>query len=438
MSIARAKTLAAALPGMGSPILRRLARGGFWSLAGDAGARGLALASAIVVARGLGVIDYGAFTLVQTTLGMMMIFATFGLGHTSTRYVAACRNAEPGRIDGIVGLTVSLAFMTGLAASLALFTAAPGLAARLLGAPELAAQLRLVAPALTLFAVSGAMSGTILGFEAFLPMARLTWLAGLVSFLSVVSGVWMWGLTGAVAGLVLAELVRCLLLTTLAASVMRQNGFRSFGRADPSEARVLWQFSLPLLLGAALHAPVLWICQAMLAQREGGMAEIGIYDAAQKWMTVVILAPFAASAAFGPVLANVGGEGGHAAVRRTTGQLALAQLALTALPAAIVAAASPWLVRIFGASFQAAAPVVVVTMALAPVFVLKDLYWKALTSGGHAWAAFWTAVLWAAVAVGATWLWREGGAMGLAKSMLCAYGVTLAASMMLLEWIWRK
>jgi O-antigen/teichoic acid export membrane protein len=197
---------------------------------------------------------------------------------------------------------------------------------------------------------------------------------------------------------------------------------------------MLWQFSLPLLLDSALHAPVFWICQALIVRHPGGTTELGLYDAGQKWMTVVMVAPFAASAAFSPILANLSGEGDASVFRRTTGGLALVQFALTAIPAALVALAAPWAVLVFGPSFASAAQTIPIMMLLAPVYVLKHLYWQVLTGRGRAWTALFVGALWAAVAIGLTWEWQESGAAGLAKAMVCAYGVALVVSMSLVEW----
>lgn len=438
MNLSLARFLIARPPGASSPIVRRLASGGFWSLAGEAGSRSLAFAGAIVVARWLGVAEFGAFALIQSTLAMLMTFALFGMGLTSTRYIAAFRNTEPARIEGIASLALYFSVLTGLAAAILLFAAAPYVATDLFRAPELETPLRLMAPVLLLYAVSGAMSGTILGFEAFRRLAHLAWASSLANFIAVVVGVSFWGLRGALIGLVGSELFRCILTMWLAGTVMRENGFALFGRANLSEAKILWRFSLPLLLGSALHTPIMWLCQTMIARQPGGMAEIGMYDAALKFMTLVMLVPMAASAAFMPVLANLNGDGNRSTFKRTTNSLALVQLVLTAIPAAIVALAGPWAIQIFGSSFAAASPVVVFMMALAPIFVLKHLYWQALTSGGHAWASLWLSVLWAVVAVSLTSIWQDGGAASLVKAMLVAYGVTLAASVVLVEWIWRR
>src|SRR5258707_15580981 len=82
------------------PIMVRLARGGLWSLLGEAGSRACSFASAIVVARWLGVAEYGAFALVQGTLAMLTTFAVFRLGHTSTRHIAPSRNTHLARAEG--------------------------------------------------------------------------------------------------------------------------------------------------------------------------------------------------------------------------------------------------------------------------------------------------------------------------------------------------
>ena len=74
-----------------SEIGYRLARGTFWSLAGAVVSRLLGLASFVIVARILGKSGYGHFGIIQSTVGMFGVFAGFGLGQTSTKYVAELR-----------------------------------------------------------------------------------------------------------------------------------------------------------------------------------------------------------------------------------------------------------------------------------------------------------------------------------------------------------
>jgi O-antigen/teichoic acid export membrane protein len=433
-----AKHVTSRLPTRDLPIMVRLARGGLWSLAGEAGSRASSFISAIIVARWLGVAEYGAFALIQSTLALLLTFAVFGMGHTTSRYIAALRNTDVTRVQGINSLVLLFAALTGIVTTAALFVAAPYFATTILAAPELAGPLRTVAPVLLLYAITGAAGGTILGFEAFKQSTRIAWICGVSSIVAIVVGISFLGFQGAIAGLVAGELIRCALTVLLARQIMRQNGLQLLGRAHLREVKILWQFSLPLLLTSVLFTSITWFCQAAIARQTDGLTEIGLYDVAQKCMTLVALVPVAASAAFGPVLANLSGDGDTSVQKRVTVNLAIVQLFLTAVAAATVALAAPCVPLVFGPGFVTASPVVLVTMALAPVYVLRHLYWQATISAGHAWTSVMLSAVWAAVASGLTWIWQTGGATALAKAMLVAHGVTLLANVLMLEWFSRR
>jgi O-antigen/teichoic acid export membrane protein len=296
----------------------------------------------------------------------------------------------------------------------------------------------MAAPVLLLGALSGAAGGPIFGFEAFKQGTKVAWASSFAGFGAIVAGVSFLGFWGAITGLVIGEVFRCALTVVVARQIMRQNGLKLLGRADFREAKILWQFSLPLLLSSVLSASATWLCQAMIARQPNGLTEIGLYDAAQKCMTLVMLVPIAASAGFGSVLANLSSNSDASAHKRTTVNLVMLQLVLTTVPAATVALGASWVLLIFGSRFGAASPVVLVMMALAPVFVLKHLYWQATTSRGHAWTSLVLSALWAAVAVGLTWRWQTGGAVSLAEAMLAAHGAALLVNVFVLEWFWRR
>jgi O-antigen/teichoic acid export membrane protein len=153
-------------------------------------------------------------------------------------------------------------------------------------------------------------------------------------------------------------------------------------------------------------------------------------------MTIVTVVPIAASGAFAPILANLTGEA--STQRQTTRQLALVQLAFTAIPAAVVAFGAPWATMLFGPAFAAAAPIIVLTMILAPVFVVNNLYWRALISNGRAWTSLFMGLTSASLMLAITWLGRSGGAPALVEAMIAANLVTLVLMAAIMEWDWRR
>lgn len=438
MSLSLPRKLALDARKASSPLAWRLIIGAFWSLVGEAGSRALSFLAAVIVARVLGVLEFGAFALIQGTLAGFMTFAAFGMGQTTSRYVAYYRANDPLRIPELSSLSLAFSSFTGLLASGLLFAATPYIAVDILKAPELAAPLRSAAPILLFYAVTGAVNGTIIGFEAFKRLARIGWASSFVNFLALTLGASVWGLTGVVIGLVASEALRTALTIRLASNLMRENGFSLLASTGLREARVLWQFSLPSLLSGALHVPVFGVCQMLVGRHPNGIAELGLYDAAQKWMTLVTLVPMAASAVVGPVLASLSGAKAVSSHRNTTLTIAMLQAVTCGGPAVLVALAAPWAMRAFGEEFVAGSAVVVWLMMLAPISVAIRLLWQALLSIERAWLSLFLWLLWAAAAIALTWTWQTDGAVGLARAMLIAYSLTLIGYTAAMLWAWRK
>lgn len=415
---------------------RRLKDGARWSLIGEIGSRALTFMAAVVVARLLGAAEFGGYALLQGCLAMFMTFAAFGIGQTTSQYVAALKNVDPGRIAALSSLAFLLSTVSGGVAAIALWVLAPMIASAMLNAPELSLPLRLAAPALFFSSVASALNGTVAGFEALDRLAKQGWAVGLATFLAVLVGVSLAGLSGAAIGLVLGEAARMALAAHGASSVLISRALPLFSGSGFGEARVLWTFSLPTVIGGALHVPVFWSCQAIIAGSPNGMVEIGLYDAAQKWMTLVIFVPTAASGIVGPVLASLSLD--YASHRATTLRVAAVQTAACVIPAFLVALLAPVAMRAFGTQFTAGASTLIVLMALAPIVMAARLAWSALLSLERAWMSCMLWLLWAVVAFGLTCLWQEGGASGLAWAMLVAYSTTLCAYVAVLTKVWRS
>jgi O-antigen/teichoic acid export membrane protein len=262
-----------------SPIAYRLARGAFWSLAGTLISRGLGLVGGIFVARLLGKHAYGQLGIVQSTTGMFGIFAGFGMGLTANKHVAEFRRTDPARAGRIITISSVVAWGTGSLMTLVLVVLAPWLARHTLAAPEISGLLRAGALLLVLGGVNGSQTGALAGFEAFKTIARVNLIAGLSSFPITLAGAWFWGVEGSVWALVANLGLNCLLNFI----ALRQEAAREdvpLGYSDCfREWRVLWQFSLPAVLGGAIVGPVVWAASALLVNQPDGYSQMGIYNA---------------------------------------------------------------------------------------------------------------------------------------------------------------
>jgi O-antigen/teichoic acid export membrane protein len=403
-----------------SSLAYRLAHGAFWSLAGTALSRVLALAASMVTARFLGKSVYGEYGILSSTVLTFQVFA-LGLGLTATRYVAELRAGDPARAGRILGLSAVVSSGAGLLATGMLWVFAPWLATRTLGAPQLAQPLRIAGLSLLFSTMSSAQQGGLAGFEAF---RWITWLnvwSGLIGVPLAVAGVWLWGLEGAVWALVATAAVQWLFtgvaLRRRAAEDRIDIDFRGFWQ----ERSILWTFSLPALAQGVMVSPVTWAASAILVNQPGGFAEMGAYSAANQWYGAVLFLPVALGGAVLPVLSERIGQADLPGGRKVLRAAVAMNIAVVTPIVLAGSVASPWIMRAYGPSFSAAWPTLVVVLGTAGVVVVLNPIGYLLAATNRLWLGFWMNAGWAVVLLAATVLLVHSGAFGVASARLIAY-----------------
>lgn len=415
----------------GSDLRRRLARGAFWSLAGAVIARGLMLASLIVVAREIGRVPFGKLGIILSTVSLFQVFAGFGMGLTATKHVAELRRTNPGRAGRIIVLTGVVTVLMAVTVAALMVALAPLLAARVLAAPELARFLRISAGLLLFGTLSMVQVAVLAGFEAFRTVAKVNFIAGVLSFPLVVAGVYLGGLEGAVWGLVASSAaswsVGHLALRREAKRWDVPLTLRGWSR----ERGVFWRFSLPAALGGLIVPPVSWIGQAMLVNLVDsngdaiGYDEMGLFSAGNQWRSALLFLPAYLSAAVLPILSSLHGGKDHRRYMRILWFTLAMTVTITLILFLAISLASPWIMRIYSTGFEAGQVVLVVLAFSACLTAATNVISKAIVSSGRMWWGLLLNLLWALVFLASAKVLVEQGAKGLAWATLISYGFHL-------------
>jgi O-antigen/teichoic acid export membrane protein len=400
----------------------RFARGAFWSLVGSVISQGAGLGASVVVARLLGQREFGQYGMILSTVGMLALFAGMGLGLTATKYVAEYRTSDPNRAGRIIALGSVVAMVSGGFLALCLFVLAPILADKTLNAPELTRELRIASIYLFLYAIGGAQSGALSGFEAFAELARINFLRGLIVVPLTALAVVLWRLPGAIWALVATTAITTILSQI---SLRRQCEMIQIPVRPASaweELRILWSFSVPALLSGALVAPALWAAQTMLVRQPNGYAEMGLFSAAAQWRSAIMFIPGVIYQFAMPLLSNLHAEPGRSRYRKALRWNLILTAATSLGIAAPVALAAPYIMRVYGSGFRQGSLVLVISAFTAAVACVTNVIGTAMMSAGSVWACFAFNTMWAvAFAIGCHWLVPAFHALGLAGAMLAAY-----------------
>jgi O-antigen/teichoic acid export membrane protein len=407
---------------------RRLARGMFWSTAGAVGLRSLSLLASIIMARVLGKSVFGELGIVQSTTNLFMTFAELGIGLTATKYVAEFRRNDPVRAGRIIAMTTIVAVVSGTVVG-AIMVATSSWSARVVAAPHLQSIIAISAVALFLIVVNESQNGVLNGFEAFKRRSTVQALSGVASFPITVLGVYYFGLIGAVYGLIASQVVVLVLNYQAIRQETSSAGVSVRWREARKELGILTSFSLPTLFAGAVYVPSMWIANTILVTTPGGFAEMGLFNAADRWRTLILFLPSLLGSVTLPMLSSLRGEAASQKYQNLLwNNIKLSVLASFAV-AAPIALLAPWIMASFGPGFRDGTWVLVTLCATAVVFSPYWIVGQSLVSRGHVWTMFLFNMGWAVTLLASAWLLRGHGARGLALAYLMADMARLTAAL---------
>lgn len=404
----------------------RLARSAAWTIAGAVAARGATLITALIIARVLGRTTFGRLGVVESSVGMFAVFSGMGLSLTSTKFVAKHWRTDPRKAGRIVSLCCVFSAVAGAIMALAVFAGAEWLAWATLGEPALAAPLRAAAAILVLSAVCNALSGALVGFQAFRELAWVNLASG-VTWLPLLVGGAVWGgLNGVVWGMVAAQGVSAALFYIQVRRTARAHGVPLAWRGCWQERGVLGSFSLPALVNSSLRSPVNWLCVALLVNQAGGYSQMGLLHAVNPWFLLLLFLPNQLANVYYPMFEDALARSDRDALRHLLRQSTRANLAVGAAIALTVGGGAEWIITWYGPEYRDAAQVMRITVVTGIVVAAQQPIAAYLVAACNMWLVTLCSVAWATACVGATYLLLDYGATGIAAARLAAYVVYAA------------
>lgn len=401
-------------------VIGRFRRGVLWNLIATVANQGSTFAANIVIASVLGRSGFGRYAVVLSTIQLVSAFAGLSIAYTTTRYLAEFRDTDrsrAGRIYGCgqLGITVLAGAMCA-----GLLVCARLIADHALHSVDLAPLLRIAAVGVLFTTLSGFRLGVLGGLERYRPLGISSALSGSLYFGLCVGGAAMWGIDGAVYGLVTSALAQWLILGRAVRAGLRYHGIEPSREYGPDEAGIVRRFVIPGAISSITAAPAIWIAQAILARSVSGFAEVALYTAAYNLMVLVLFLPNVANTVGMTVLNHVLGRRDTRQYERVFWMNLWTSLAISLAGAALILALSPWLLEAYGPGFASATPVLLILLGATVPEVLTIALNQVLQSRER----MWTAILWvniprdSIIIYAALELVPRYGAKGLAASYL--------------------
>jgi len=393
-----------------------------WNIVGALSMQSSTFLANIIIANLLGRSVFGEFSMTYSTLIALAGIAQMYTGLAATKYVAEFRSTDKERTGRILGLCNAVTFTGGVVAGAILALIAPWLATNVLNAPNLGQPLALGSVFVVFSAVNGYQLGALAGMERYRAIASIGALHGIVHVAATAVMAWMWGLDGAITGLVASNVLRWSLFDRAVRREARAQGIVVHVRGAWKERRVLEQFIVPAALTGLWGLPALWIANAILARQPDGYAQMGLYAAANNLRALILFLPALLNNVGTSLFNNQLGIGDERRYRRVFWASTGVTVGALAAGAVAVAVMGKWLLGLYGSGFADAHPALLLLVASAVFEGVALTGYQVLNSKEKIWLTLLIALPRdGLLVVGAFLLAAPYGATGLAAAYLIAW-----------------
>lgn len=402
-------------------IYSKIASGAFWSILGMSISKLLVLIAGIVCANVLGSKDYGQLGIIRSTINMFVIFGTAGMGVTATKYISQYCKSNVEKVGTIFAISNIFTFISGFVISLFVIIFSSGIS-DYLNAPELCISIRFGGFLLFFSIVNGCYNGSMIGYEKFKILAINTFVSSLIEAVFVVSGAYYGGVSGALVGyglgiMSLTVFNRCSVHKLFKASGVKIN----YSNLHIGDFKVLYQFSLPAALSSFIVVPSYWAARALLANHSG-FEEVGMYEVAEQWRTIILFIPSALSNIILPMLSGFQTSNDRNSYKKAFYINLLLNVVVSTLVASVVILFSSLILGAYGQEFDNRLTFII--LACSTIFSsFSSVVGVTIVSKGKAWQGMCFNMVWALNFIGLTFLFinNDMGSSGISLACLIAY-----------------
>ena len=381
----------------GSALIQRFADGTLWSFCAGLIYNGTFLLVGILLSNLLGKYSYGQYGMVRSTVNMFLVFASFALGTTATKYVAEYRFANKEKTERIINLSllvaITLAFISGIICCL--FSGY--IANETLHTPSLIISLRLGALMIFVMTIYSVVNGVLIGYEEFFLIFKQNLIAAVFLLIGSSCGGYFFQLNGALCGLLLYLFISLGIGCYYLRKIYIREKLKFSFQGVVQEISVLWKFSLPTALGGLVYTPIIWIVNTILVNSPAGYEAMAGLDIIRQWYSSVLFLPTVAGRVVLPLLSNFS----QATQARSYNKVLLYSLLVNVGSALLIGTVlylfSPILLSMYGPSFADLKNPLGIMMLVAVIFVANSIVGQVILSKNYAWWGFLFNSIWATI-----------------------------------------
>ena len=405
------------------PNVKKLLHGTTWSALGTIFYRASMLLAIIIIARIIGIENFGRFSFLQSTVTMLTVFACFGLTNTATRYISKYFNhSDKEKSKIILNIIFLSSVLTSILVSLSLALSGKFFINSFTEITIEASSLYIASFLLFFSSTNSVFEGILFGFKEFKFVAISKVVVALFLIPITVFATSNYFLNGGLFSLAFSHAFLWIIFTFKLIQEINISYLRNFNLFK-KYSYIFTRFSIPSLFGSSIIAPTKWLSLLFLINFSNeGLDEIAIYNAANQWVIALLFLPNIISKVSLPLLTQIDQKDNNSYINfiKASTIINFSIVFLFSIP---IVFASSFLMGIYGESFIQGEKVLIVGAVTACLISINSSLSNVLLSKAKVWLGFRFNLIWSLLMLILSYIFTSigYGAFGLMLAMLISY-----------------
>lgn len=359
-----------------------------WFTALSAAERAIAVVQTILIARVLGITEYGVYGFLFGTIGFVASVLGLQMGLTATVYLSRFRATEKSRAAAVMSIVHTFGWTTAAAFVVATLPFSEAISRMLLGSGEFQVPLMLSVVFVGATIVSGVQDGIAQGFEIFGALARVKIVVSVLTLLSIYPAASQFGLVGVLAVILAGIALKYLTLSTLVARSRNESNIPKSG-SGASIRELVSGFAIPAMAVSLGTGFMMWLGLYILSKQAAGFDQVAIVSAGLQWRGPVLLLAASLGGVAVPAFSRLRAQGADESSRSLGRVLALLNFAVASIFSAVVVTLSGWILQLYGDGFADNRMAFVLLVLSSVPTVIANVYLQELVGSARMWRQFW-------------------------------------------------
>ncbi len=257
----------------------KIAKGIAWSFLGTMISKVMMILIFVIVARIVTVEQYGEIGILRNAILTFSMIALASFGITATRYISIYIEEDLEKTNKILTLTRISVLILSILITFLMYFFSFEISKFILNNENLEKYVKYISFAILFTSLNGYQNGALAGLEKFKEISYINIINGICSFPIIIVGAIYGDVQGVIIGLVISNFILWLSSYYYLQKALRDSNIKlDFNFKE--EFKILLKFSLPTFISGLMLTPTFFIINSMLAHRENGYIQLGIFSAA--------------------------------------------------------------------------------------------------------------------------------------------------------------